>query len=141
MQTKIIMLLGIILVITGLAGTVYYYKSKYNSALVDVTVQKQKVATLTAEKKSLISQSKKTKKTVEGYVRALDKMSENNLALSSKLQAGREKLANHKLLSLRNGRHSELVLKVINRSVLRQNKHWMSLSQKDFQKQMPKEAK
>lgn len=126
MQTKIIMLLGIILIITGLAGTVYYYKAKYNAALVDVTVQKQKVANLAAVKKSLISQSKETKKTVEGYVRALNKMTENTAEMSRKLQASRVKLARHKLSNLRNSRHSEMVLKIINRSIIRQNKLWMN---------------
>ena len=126
MQLKIIIILSITLVISGLVSATYYYKSKYEASLTVVLAEKQKIQTLNKEKKSLIEQSQKTKREVEGYVRALDKLSEHTAELNKKLQEDREKLAKHKLSNLRNSRHSEMVLKIINRSVIKQNKLWMN---------------
>ena len=141
MQLKIIMLLGIALVVSGLVSSTYYYKSKYEASLSVVLAEKQKIANLTKEKESLMKQAKETKREVEGYVQALDKMAVHTAEMSEKLQASREKLAKHKLSNMRNSRHSEMVLKIINRSAIKQNKLWMNGPQPPKPTPKSKEAK
>jgi len=73
----------------------------------------------------LVKASARTKRDVERYVASMNKMGEANTELNAKLSGMRSKLAQHKLLKLRQGRHSELGLKIINKSIVKLQREWM----------------
>jgi len=120
-------MLALALVVTGLVGGLYYYKSKYEKVQGKLTLANTQVEALKKTNIVLKRKAAKVVKEMNGYINAMDKLSEGNLELSQKLNNMKNKLANHKLTNLRNGRHSELVLKIINRSIVKQNDAWMKL--------------
>jgi len=142
MQLKIIIIMIVMVTISSLVGSTYYYKSEYEKIagqlkLVEVERDSLKVAVT-----SLKSQAAKVATDMNGYIGAMDKLSESNLEMSQKLGAMQTKLAKHKLQNMRNGRHGELVLKVINRSIVKMNNKWTNsaLPKPVVSKPKPKEV-
>jgi len=125
MQLKIIVIMVVMLIISSLVGSTYYYKSQYEKAIGELKVVQMERDSLKAAVSDLKNQAAKAATEMNGYISAMDKLSESNLEMNQKLGDMRNKLARHKLLNLRNGRHSELVLKVINRSIVKTNDKWM----------------
>jgi len=117
--------IAVTLLVVSLAGGLQYYRAQAAKAEVEITQLKADVGTLTAANKGLEDAAIRTKKEVEGYIAAVNKMGEVNTGLNAKLQMVRNKMASHKLLKMRNGRHSELLLKTLNKSVARLHKGWM----------------
>jgi len=128
MQIKIIILLVLGLVVTGLVGGIYYYKSGYEKVQGALTLANTQIEILKNTNESLKQKAAQVAKEMDGYVRAMDKLSESNLGLNLELGKLKHKLSKHKLTNLRNSRHSELVLKIINRSIAKQNASWMKLA-------------
>jgi len=126
MSPRLIILIATALVVLGLAGAVQYYRAESLANEVKVTQLSAQVDTLTAANAGLKKQAEQVKAEVERYITAVNKMGEVNTTLNAKLQASRAKFAQHKLLTMRNGRHSELLLKAINRSSAKLQNEWMT---------------
>jgi len=125
MSIRMGIIIAVVLLVLSLAGGLQYYRAQSLSKQVKITQLQADVTTLKAANAGLEAQSAKIKADVERYIAAMNKMGEANTALNAKLQANRAKLARHKLLKIRNGRHSELLLKAINRSTDKMQQEWM----------------
>jgi len=125
MSLRLWIIIGVSFLILGLVGTVSHYRVQMLAGEVEITRLNGEVEKLATANAGLEKEALKVKAEVEGYIRAVNKMGEVNTELNAKLQSGRAKLAQHKLLAMRSSRHSELLLKTINKSVARQQKEWM----------------
>ncbi len=125
MSLRLGIIIAVVLLVVSLAGGLQYYRAQSLSRQVKITALKADVDKLKTANAGLVAQAKKVKAEVERYVTAVNKMGEVNTTLNAKLQANRAKLAQHKLLKIRNGRHSELLLKVINKSTDKMQREWM----------------
>jgi len=125
MNVRLVMILSVVLLVVSLAGGLQYYRAQSLAHEVKITTLKADINTLKSANAGLQKQAAKVKADVERYVAAMNKMGEANTALNAKLQSTRAKLARHKLLKIRNGRHSELLLKAINRSTEKMQQEWM----------------
>jgi len=103
MQLKIIVIMVVMLIISSLVGSTYYYKSQYEKAIGELKVVQMERDSLKAAVSDLKNQAAKAATEMNGYISAMDKLSESNLEMNQKLGDMRNKLARHKLLNLRNG--------------------------------------
>jgi len=137
MQLKLIAIFIVLLIMSSLAGGMYYYKAQYEKAIGQLKVAQIERDTLKAANQSLKDEAAKVATQMNNYMSSMQELSDSNQELNKKLSVMQTKLAKHKLQNLRNGRHSDLVLKVINRSIIKQNEKWFDAAVKQPTKVQP----
>lgn len=125
MQAKLIALAGIGLVILSLIAGLFYYKAKAANAQATINTLGAKVSVLKSQATTLEVHIATVQKRMNSYIQAIGKIADKNTVLNKKLQVSRNKLARHKLLKDRNSAHSEMVLRIINNSIARDQRAWM----------------
>lgn len=113
------------LVIASLSASTFYYRAESLSKQVTIEKKVAEIAKINLEKQVLKASAEMNKKKMDTYMMLLDEAAEENKRLNGDIQLARQKMANHKLVQMRNSPHSERLLGTLNKSVDKKQTAWM----------------
>jgi len=124
LSIKLYLYVAVALIGASLVAGLFYYKSQVAEKQAEIATLQGDLDKAVTANQQLTANLNDVKNQVNTYVEQLNDMTTANNELTKNLQKAQAKLASHDLLKLRNSRHSELVLKTINKSVVKKQEEW-----------------
>jgi len=119
----VVMVMGI-MTASSMAG-MFYFKAELATAQAELTLQVSETEKAAAANRALSENIASLVTEANNYQASIEAMGKYEQELNQKLAAANNKLMARDMVKLRNSRHSELVLKVINRSISKGNTSWL----------------